>query len=415
MSATGSPELQPSLPVAGIPRTSGQGNPWPARALIVVFLLVIASVGIIQVAVEGGRGERVGAMEIFDRRPTSVNLRLYEHELEDASVVAQALRPWAQFVQFAWLRDGGEKVLAGRDGWLFYKPGFDGLVARAGLPGAAGYDPVAAVVAFRDALAARGIHLLMVPAPNKESIYPDELTRRNQAGQTVLSPTTRDLFSRLQAAKVECVNLFDVFAEARANDPLPDRPLYLAQDSHWSPRGLALAAKAVARRLVEKGWVEPGNVDFLDRPAPVERMGDVLRMLQVPQIERRVPPEHVACAQVVRATDHQPCQDEPNAPILVMGDSFLRIYQQDEPGSAGFISHLAKELKQPVASLVNDGGASTLVRQELHRRPGLLKNKKVVIWEFVERDIRLGAEGWQVVPLPTEGPGFAEQPGLDGL
>jgi hypothetical protein len=27
---------------------------------------------------------------------------------------------------------------------------------------------------------------------------------------------------------------------------------------------------------------------------------------------------------------------------------------------------------------------------------------KVVVWEFVERDIRLGAEGWQTVPLPPE-------------
>jgi hypothetical protein len=86
--------------------------------------------------------------------------------------------------------------------------------------------------------------------------------------------------------------------------------------------------------------------------------------------------------------------------VLVLGDSFLRIYQQDEPGGAGFIAHLARELKQPLTSVVNDGGASTLVRQELHRRPALLQNKRVVVWEFVERDIRLGTEGWQQVPLP---------------
>jgi hypothetical protein len=24
----------------------------------------------------------------------------------------------------------------------------------------------------------------------------------------------------------------------------------------------------------------------------------------------------------------------------------------------------------------------------------------VVVWEFVERDIRFGTEGWQVIPLP---------------
>jgi hypothetical protein len=31
-----------------------------------------------------------------------------------------------------------------------------------------------------------------------------------------------------------------------------------------------------------------------------------------------------------------------------------------------------------------------------------LNNKKLVIWEFVERDIGQGAEGWQVIALPAE-------------
>jgi hypothetical protein len=134
--------------------------------------------------------------------------------------------------------------------------------------------------------------------------------------------------------------------------------------------------------------------------AQFEWLGDVLRMLQVPEIERRAIPETIPCVQVYRRDPVQPYQDDPNSEVLVLGDSFLRIYQQDEPGAAGFIAHLANELGQPLTSLVNDGGASTLVRQELYRRPVLLKNKKVVVWEFVERDIRMGTEGWQIVPLP---------------
>ena len=89
--------------------------------------------------------------------------------------------------------------------------------------------------------------------------------------------------------------------------------------------------------------------------------------------------------------------------ILVLGDSFLRMYERDEPGSGGFIAHLAWELKSPMASIVNDGGASTLVRQQLSRKPALLTNKKLVIWEFVERDILFGTEGWQQIPLPNSG------------
>ena len=92
--------------------------------------------------------------------------------------------------------------------------------------------------------------------------------------------------------------------------------------------------------------------------------------------------------------------DDPESQILVLGDSFLRIYQQDAPGSGGFVAHLAYELGTPLTSLVNDGGASTLVRQSLSTKPGLLDGKRVVVWEFVERDIRFGLEGWQKIPLP---------------
>jgi lysophospholipase L1-like esterase len=372
---------------------------------LVVFFLVMVASGIgIQTAVELRRGQGVGALELFRQKPTSAHLRAYERNLEDASVLARAVRPWFQFAQFAWLRDGGEKALVGRDGWLFYKPGCDDMLARGPSMSPSTNDAVAAIVAWRDALATRGIHLLVVPAPNKESVYPDRLTRRVAEGRSVMSPTTRDLLARLKSANVECVDLFSLFAEARTNTVGAGAPpLYLAQDSHWSPAGVALAAKRVAQRLVELGWAERGEVGYGERPAPVERLGDVLQMLQSPSLERRATPESVPCLQAICTDTKQPYRDEVDSTILILGDSFLRIYQQDEPGSAGFIAHLAKELRQPLSSLVSDGGASTLVRQELYRRPALLQKKGVVVWEFVERDIRLGTEGWQLVPLPPPG------------
>ncbi len=371
-------------------------------ALIIMFLGILGSVPLIQVVVEVRRGEWPGFLEVFRSKPTAANLRAYEHGLEESSVVAHRLRPWVQFAQFEWLRDGGEKALLGRNGWLFYKPGLDAMLGALEAPKTPGLtnDPLPAILAFRDELAARGIQLIVMPVPNKESVYPDMLTRRAANLRSVLAPSTHQLLAQLRDANVEVIDLFEVFAEARQNESAANAPLYLAQDSHWSPAGVDLAAKIVARRLLERGWVKAGALAYQEKPAPVPRIGDVLRMMQVPQLERRATPELVPCAQVVRGDDARPYQDDPRSEVLVLGDSFLRIYEQDEPGSAGFIAHLAGELKQPLASLVSDGGASTLVRQELYRRPALLANKKVVLWEFVERDIRLGAEGWQLVPLP---------------
>jgi lysophospholipase L1-like esterase len=359
---------------------------------------LIASVACLQTSIELVRRESPGALELFHQPLTASQLRSYERQLEERSVVGRALRPWFQFAQFAWLRDGGEKVLFGREDWLFYKPGCDDMLAPPDLTGQRAKDAAEAIIAWRDALADRGIKLLVMPAPNKESVYPDQLTRRIPQAKGVQSPTTQDLLRRLQAANVEVVDLFKLFAESRAQT---STPLYLAQDTHWSPTGVRLAARAAAQRLVEKGWIAPGQTELSEKPVPVERLGDLVRMLKSDRLERATVPEPMSCVQVVSRDTGKTYRDQPDSEVLVLGDSFLRIYQQDEPGAAGFIAHLARELGQPVTSLVSDGGASTLVRQELYRRPALLKGKRVVVWEFVERDIRLGTEGWQRVPLPV--------------
>jgi len=135
-------------------------------------------------------------------------------------------------------------------------------------------------------------------------------------------------------------------------------------------------------------------INYDVKPVTVERKGDIVRMMDSPTLERFFPPETVPCQQV------QGYKDDPNSPILVLGDSFLRIYQTDAPTSAGFIDHLARDLQRSLASIINDGGASTLIRQELARKSYLLRGKKVVIWEFVERDLRFGTEGWQIVKIP---------------
>jgi hypothetical protein len=324
--------------------------------------------------------------------PTQSNLRTFEKDLEDRSIFAQSARPWIQYWRFIAFRDAGEKVLFGRDGWLFYRPDVRYLVDS---PPVEEEDPFEAVRDFRDQLAARGIHLIVIPMPGKPSLYGNMLTRRIKASQEVSSPTTT-LLERLRVSGIETVNLFHLFEEVSAV------PYYLARDTHWSPQAAERAAAAVAARLRELGWIADGSTAYDARPVEVNRSSDIARMTRVPLIEAAFPAERVVSHQVFEQSSGAKYRDDPMSPVLVLGDSFLRIYQTDAPTSAGFIAHLARELRQPVASVVNDGGASTLVRQELARRPQLLAGKKVVIWEFVERDIRFGTEGWKRVPLSPE-------------
>jgi hypothetical protein len=370
----------------------------PQFLVTLVFGAMILSAGCIQIGIDLARGQKPQMFELFRRAPTTVHLRAYEERLETESWLANQLRPWMQHALFTVLDDPGAKTVRGRAGWFFYRPGVEYLTQRP-TAGVGKDDPVAAICDYRDQLAARGIRLIVMPAPNKESIYPERLTRRADALSLAVGPTTRSVLERLQAAGVEVVDLFELYGGVK-RDAAGESGLYLARDSHWSPAGVDVAARAVAERLLDLGWVRRGNTRYSTRSTPTARIGDLLRMLDVPGITTRYEPETVNTRQVIEASTGDPYRDDPMAEVLVLGDSFLRIYEQDEPGAAGFVAHLARELEQPVTSIVNDGGASTLVRQELHRRPALLTNKKVVVWEFVERDIRLGIEGWQRVPLP---------------
>ncbi len=371
----------------------------PDRFLTVAFLAMLLSPPLVQTVVEARRGEWPRALQAFAQRPTPENLRAYDRALEDSSVTVRTLRPWMQAAQFLALREAGEKALLGRDGWFFYEPGVGFLTQRPQPRDTAPRDTLAAVVHFRDQLAARGIRLILLPAPNKESVYPEKLTRFAAPAARVISDETRNFLAQCEDAGVEVVDLFALYRDARRRSAIP---LYLRQDSHWSPAGMEVAAAAVADRIRARGWLTRGPVSYSCRPAPVQRVGDIVRMLHSPEIEKRIAAETVACTHIIRRESGALYADDPTSEVLVLGDSFLRLYQQDEPGSAGFVAHLARALGRPLASISNDGGASTLVRQELFRRPQLLAHTKVVVWEFVERDLRLGTEGWQIVPLPPE-------------
>jgi hypothetical protein len=339
--------------------------------LTTAFLVLICSNGLIQIVVDLREGRAPQATELFVRTPTHANIRAFETDLQDNCWLTQKLRPYVQYAQFMILRELGDKAIVGEDNWLFYKPAVQYLVEPWALDEAGEQgNVISAVVSFKDELAQRGIHLLVVPAPNKSSVYPDMLTKQAGKGEAHAAPAG-------EAMKY-----------------------YLIQDSHWSPEGVRLAAQAVARRLTDLGWAEKRQTNYTLKPVTIERCGDILKMTQVPQIERQFEPERIHCTQVVSRETNQPYHSDPNSEVLVLGDSFLRIYSQDEPGGAGFVEHLGYELGFPMAAIVNDGGASTLVRQQLSRNPKLLADKKVVVWEFVERDIRFGTEGWQIVHLP---------------
>ncbi len=325
-------------------------------------------------------------------------LRAYEGRLEKENSFVKKTRPVYQ--TFAWkvLKDPGEKAVRADSNFLFYRQDVDFLVKPAPWTVDSLDNPIDAVLDFKTELEKRGVDLLVVVVPGKPSIYPE-----------FLNPVMYGLFGRkdfslglrfvdtLQTLGVNTVNLYPVLQNAKMNDRTGDL-LYLNTDTHWTPRGARIAATAIANQVKKmKVSMELPKLILTDSVVTAVRTGDVATMAN---LEYAFPDQTVEAHQVkIAETGALLRSDFRKSKILILGDSYSRIYETDSPMSAGWISQFAEEMQTPVASIVSDGGSSTLVREKLARRSGVLKNKKLVIWEFVERDLRFGAEGWKKVRL----------------
>ncbi len=349
-------------------------------------------------------------------------LRSYEKEMEKNSIVASTVRPVVQFVRFSILKDYGDKAIAGKNGWLFYKPDVEYLYRpsvddpRSQIVDyndkSLSDDPLAIITDFKNQLSSMGIELLVVIVPGKPSIYPDLIGNIPEIDTYRKFSHSLKFLQQLRHNGVDVVDLFQPFLEERKNDTRYGDSLYLQRDTHWKPRGAMLASEIVSREIKKKSWYsEDKRYDYIIDTVEVQRIGDVGAMTKltdfnIGKLQVAFPAEKTKCYQVYSVVRDDSGtiisknlykDDYRKSNILILGDSFSRIYQTDEPRGAGWISHLAYRLGEPVASIVNDGGASTIVRQILERKKTLLKNKKLVIWEFVERDLRFGDMGWKKI------------------
>ena len=354
--------------------------------------------------------ERPHVLELFREMPSKAGLHAWDQAAKDRSIFGKAIRPVILQGRYDLLGEMGAKALPGRGDWLFYRPDADYLLSPA-------FDderfykdtydtlvdgkwvnprnPLAAIRRFHDQLAARGIELLMVPIPGKAAVYPENLGRG--FGSPPSSPTAR-FVEALRGAGILALDLQPALLRAKAR---AKTALYLRDDTHWTPAGMEVAAATVLETLrAHPAWIAAPDsirkhygVNFVE----VDRFGDVAEMTKLPRRRELFPLERVGAEQVWDSAARAPYRDDPRSPVLWLGDSFSRIYQTDAPRGAGIIAHVALGLGFPLASLVNDGGASTVVRQQLLRRPELLEGKKVVVWAFVERDIRFGEKGWMLL------------------
>ncbi|MBA2742967.1 MAG: hypothetical protein H0U43_01395 [Chthoniobacterales bacterium] len=421
-------------------------TPGTAMSLIILFLLTIALVPAIQLVAElrasGAPGSlpmlnvfkvlpsaaRIAAVrsaaDVWRLLPQAREIKAAEKALETESVVSQRLLPAVQSLLTGKLGAGNEQVYIGRRGWLFYRPDVDYVTAPGFLDpaqlkhrahaAAVTPNPITAIVHFRDQLASRSISLIVMSAPAKSTVEPEKLSNRAPSNDPLQNASFQEFTSRLAAAGVQ---MFDPSPLLMKRKGAAGDSLYLRSDTHWRPETMEFVAEKLATSLNLPP--PPQVVATRVSPVGITAVGDIARMLKLPETQRLYPPESATTHQVIVGNGlWRPSAD---ADVLVLGDSFANIFSLEALGwgeSAGFVEHLSVSLGgRPLDCILrnSDGAFATreILARDLARGHDRLAGKKLVIWEFAARELAFG--NWKAIDLklgtPIASRFFAPAPG----
>jgi hypothetical protein len=381
----------------------------------------------------------------------------FESQLDERSHLQALLLPPTQALFTGFLNTGNEEVYTGLDGWLFYRPGIDHLIGPGFLepkqlqarrqsgnewetppqP-----DPVVAILDFAAQLAERGIDLVVVPVPAKASIHPEKFTARyqadvapihnasygqcmaelqdpklfldtrldgyhgimrNPANRAIYEAALKRLVTTCEGREADLVTVFDPSGLLASRARETGEPQFLSTDTHWTARAMELVAQRLAESI-------PGPLALPERrrakttlvAGSASQPGDLVAMLRLPPASTRY--RSVPQSLQVVTSEDKPWRPDPEADILLLGDSFSNIYSDSSlkwGESAGFAEHLSQALDRPIDAIRQNGGGANAARaelaNELRRANDRLAGKKLVIWQFAARELSAG--DWRLLSM----------------
>jgi alginate O-acetyltransferase complex protein AlgJ len=170
-------------------------------------------------------------------------------------------------------------VVIGKHGWLFYKsesrqdgPGLNDHQGLTPLTADELGDLVLSLNKVNHALRDQGITLIVLVAPNKNTIYPEEVPDNFPQ----LRPDTRlDQLIRVLPSDLLFVDVRAVLAEGKSV-----MPTYLTTDTHWNNYGAFLASQTLLRQLPAQYRIQPKTLaDYKLKQEVVSGEGDLASMM----------------------------------------------------------------------------------------------------------------------------------------
>lgn len=295
---------------------------------------------------------------------------------------------------------GAPNVLEGRDGFLFTRQACQYLLQSDlcfDRPGDEGSGPSPAITAIVDVdtqLKARGIHLIVVPAPMAIEAHADAFLSDWDISATAFPPRG-EFVEALRAAGVDAIDLLPDFLAWRQAHP--DGTLYLKEDGHWNSMAIGLAATIVSEKIRQLGALDFDSVGY--REEVIEYRPQSSHIADRLPEDRRAPYLNpVWPVTRVITEDGTPYTDDEHSPILVAGDSYTLIFND----IAGQLSaRLAAALGRPVASLPGRAAGPIIPRILARKGEAYIDSRKVLLWVFSSGYIRpVGKDQWDLVDLP---------------
>jgi alginate O-acetyltransferase complex protein AlgJ len=237
--------------------------------------------------------------------------------------------------------------------------------------------------------------------PPKACIYPEKLSDKIDAKSV---PSMAAFFAKLKAAGVDVLDLETVFKEERTKHP--DKQLYCATDSHWSPYAAQLVAGLVAERYkANPAVIQNAMRDLIALPKEtLEFHGDLLTDAQKGTVPKeKLPMQRAGLAVPPDGKNVTTVENDPQSPVLVFGDSHLQVFRRGGnmlAVQAGFVDHLQTLLPTSVEEITMQAGGAEGPRMEIARgtvkNPGFWSKKKIAIWLFTAREFTQGR--WRMIP-----------------
>ncbi len=268
-----------------------------------------------------------------------------------------------------------EKVILGKDGWLFYKETLGDYQRTNNFSDRDIYSVCRTLTLMDEYCTEQGMHFIFTIAPNKNSLYPQKMPYYYPKGEG-LSNAER-IRKRLCDSEVTYVNLFDLFSKE-------DKELYRKTDSHWTQEGAGFAADCIMEAINKSADTFYGS-ETIEKPTEA---GDLYEMLY--------PSSWDDSCDVVYTKE---LEFEYERPIRSVEDNFIRTVNVGKEGSLFmFRDSFGNSLHSFMAEQFGKSVFCRLIPYNLTLAKD--ENADTVIVEIVERNLDWVLSKSAIFPAP---------------